>query len=191
MNRSLVGVYSPWGTVDWDTPIADGINSVSTPSHGGIKLDRKRNAQIPVSMRRKGGWYEEDCDWAIPAMVFKSEFKPEQVESAAGTLKNWFPAFYTELTGQEVPTEDSITLREEKFYRDHINDYVATAAWGDWHPTVPKGMVGVHAVLGGRTPSGQYHSDNHKWFLVPDHLYSARGFGFVCDLSFQAWEGHP
>ena len=49
--------------------LAPGAWTLSTAGHGGIKLNRKRNALVPADARAKGGWYEEDCEWAIPAYV--------------------------------------------------------------------------------------------------------------------------
>lgn len=60
---------TPWGRSDYAKEYAPGIVWYGTPSHGGFKLDRERNAAVPDYMRREGGWYEEDCDWAIVATV--------------------------------------------------------------------------------------------------------------------------
>jgi hypothetical protein len=56
-----------------------------------MKLDRKRNAQVPAPARQPGGWYEEDCEVAIPMVTFPSAFKPEQVQAARETIARWFP----------------------------------------------------------------------------------------------------
>src|SRR5437762_1102035 len=68
MNQRLiyVGMPTPWGRADSAGIIAEGIAFVSTPSHGGIFLSAEMNEKIPEVFRRQGGWYEEDCDWAIP-----------------------------------------------------------------------------------------------------------------------------
>ena len=66
------GQSSPWGRVQSCGMVAPGIGWVSTASHGGIKLDRKRNAEVPEYMRTAGGWYEEDCEWAIPYVVHEA-----------------------------------------------------------------------------------------------------------------------
>lgn len=65
------GSPTPWGPVQLVSYPQEGVVVVSTAGHGGIKLDRKRNAMIPKAARAKGGWYEEDCQAAIPACVFK------------------------------------------------------------------------------------------------------------------------
>ena len=72
-NLELEGKSSPWGRIQNAYTVADGIFLVSTAGHGGAKLDRKRNAQVPKPWRSKGGWYEEDCDWAIVALTFPEE----------------------------------------------------------------------------------------------------------------------
>lgn len=92
----MTKLNTPWGIADSVTEIAPGILSVSTPSHGGIKLDEARWAQVPTLVRTtpysRGGFYEEDCDWAIPRLVFDAEFSawelangrnPDEVRAAA------------------------------------------------------------------------------------------------------------
>ena len=51
------------------TNLAPGAWSVDTAGHGGIKLDAARNRKVPAVARQAGGWYEEDCQWAIAAYV--------------------------------------------------------------------------------------------------------------------------
>ena len=65
------GDRSPWGKIQHVTVLAPGAWSVSTAGHGGIKLDAARNRKVPALVRGERGWYEEDCDWAIPAFVHK------------------------------------------------------------------------------------------------------------------------
>jgi hypothetical protein len=71
-------------------------------------------------MRRAGGWYEEDCDWAIVATVFPEAFKGRDVgtttkdplEAARSTLRNWHPDSYERFY--------SVTLQPgESFKRDN------------------------------------------------------------------------
>src|SRR5271165_6274308 len=67
---------SPWGKVDHTEELAPGIWSVSTPGHGGLKLSTQRNGMMPPYMKRAGGWYEEDCEWSLVALVFPEVFTP-------------------------------------------------------------------------------------------------------------------
>ena len=64
---------SPWGCVQSCEEYFPGFHSVSTASHGGIKLSRELNAKVPDYMRRVGGFYEEDCDWSIAFVIFEKE----------------------------------------------------------------------------------------------------------------------
>lgn len=94
---------SPWGRVQSETVYGPGIVSVSTASHGGVKLDRERNALVPVKHRAGDGWYEEDCDWAIAVVACRDLIDDSAnfdyrrystnhrtlVESAEQTLRGW------------------------------------------------------------------------------------------------------
>jgi len=72
--------YSPWGAVQTQRTIADGIVQVSTASHGGIHLSPSRVAKVKekfpnfVPFSGKFEWYEEDCDVAIVVATFPEYF---------------------------------------------------------------------------------------------------------------------
>jgi len=88
------GDRSPWGKIQDAKELAQGVWFVSTASHGGIKLDRGRNGKIPALARTAAGWYEEDCDWAIPAYVFDDICKSfhhgaDGKIAIRGTLQRW------------------------------------------------------------------------------------------------------
>lgn len=81
-----------WGGVDWSEELGPGIWSVATPGHGGICLSSQRagalNAEIP-------GWnspysshfeLEEDCDWALVALVWPELFEANALEGAVLTI---------------------------------------------------------------------------------------------------------
>jgi hypothetical protein len=87
-----IGSRSPWGKVDHVSDIAPGIQSCSTPGHGGFKLDRKHNEKVPAPFRQKDGWYEGDCLYAVVLVTFPAYFTPAQVEGAHKTLKSWYHA---------------------------------------------------------------------------------------------------
>lgn len=172
---------TPWGRAQSVKQIAVGIQFVSTAGHGGVKLDRKTNDQIPAYMRREGGWYEEDVDWAIVATVFPNVFPATEVEQAERTLRNWSPDEWEAFYGRELRPGESKLKDEAEFRERHKGDYIGVAAWGDWQEGVPKGMVGVFAVRGGRAPSGQYASSDQAYFLVPKSEYDARQGDFIID----------
>ena len=71
-------MFTPWGLSDNVEELAEGIKSVSTPSHGGIWLSTERQAQLPTGLDNFNHdlrWWEEDCDWAIPYIIFADEIK--------------------------------------------------------------------------------------------------------------------
>jgi hypothetical protein len=64
------GDSSPWGKIDHVQFYEPGLCFVSTPGHGGFKLDRLHNSKIPLPYRLPGGWYEEDAEAAVVAHFF-------------------------------------------------------------------------------------------------------------------------
>jgi hypothetical protein len=178
------GGRSPWGAIQHVTPIIDGVCFVSTASHGGVKLDRRRNAAIPSYMRRAGGWYEEDCDYSIPFVVFADEIPEENRAKADAkrTLAAWHPDEYERFFGETLKPGESYMKDERQFRNDHGHHWLGIAASGSWHATVPDGMVGVFAVLGGRDKHGQYSGRPARSLLVPDAEYANRSnFGWWTD----------
>jgi hypothetical protein len=174
---------SPWGTIQSKQELAPGVWSVSTAGHGGIKLSRERNAAVPDYMRIAGGWYEEDCDWAIAAVIHPIGFtrtvtidgrELAESEYAMDVLRNWHPDHYERFTGLEIERGQS-TVRDEKLLNEeNATNYVVTAAWGDWAHWVPHGKVGVVAK--------RDIDKAEKWFLVDGDLYEKRRGRFVIDL---------
>lgn len=74
MIEPRVGSASPWGPIQIVEELAPGVWSVATAGHGGLKLSPERVKRLPDICRATGysggGWFEEDCDWAIPALQF-------------------------------------------------------------------------------------------------------------------------
>lgn len=167
---------TPWGKSQSKTKYAPGINFYSTASHGGIKLSAGKNAEIPEYMRNVNGWYEEDCEWAKVVVFFRYEgyFNEKMIDNAHRSMMNWNPDEYERLMNCEIPLEMSLVKRDRKFAEDNKNNYVVISAFGDWHPEVPKGFVGVLATLGGN------RSNSVKKFLVPNEEYKGH---FVIDLN--------
>ncbi len=139
------GKRSPWGVVEFEEKLAEGIYIVSTPGHGGVKLDKARNAQVHPAWRQSGGWYEEDCEWAIPALTFPDEIfiETESQATAHKAGKDWFPDEYTKVTGIEVSVEESFTLQQRAFKLKTMDKFIGVAAFGTWEKSVPIGKVGV------------------------------------------------
>ncbi len=69
---------SPWGQVQHSEQIISGIWAVSTSTHGGIWLSPDRLAELTNILGYSYStfcgstcWFEEDCDWCIPAIAFQ------------------------------------------------------------------------------------------------------------------------
>ena len=173
------GMQTPWGKADSATVYADGIGWVGTPSHGGCKLDRKRNAMIPSYMRQAGGWYEEDCDWCIPFVIFEAELKLCGDEFTQNTIKNgqhwhtfknWHWKEYQTFTGTTIPEGESSCKDRDLFMAGNRNNWVAVSAIG-----IDNGMVEVSATLGGIRATGI----EMRIFHVAEAEYDSRKFSYV------------
>lgn len=180
------GMKTPWGVAQAVYPIADGVCSVSTAGHGGVKVRRDLNARIPAYMRTPGGWYEEDVEWSIPFVALEqhitataADAHPIPVMTPEGlvnrrhpaervlkvitdgvhvkTFRNWFPDEYEQFFGVILQPGESSVRDEQMFYAAHRNDWLVVAAMGDWKEGVPKGFVCVVAMQGGRRQGGGIH----------------------------------
>jgi hypothetical protein len=92
-------MYSPWGSVQTQKTLAEGIVSVTTASHGGILLSDKRVAEFRKKFPKAQLWagegaFEEDCDWSLVALCWPELFTPEHVEIAQRTAKTYHPEIY-------------------------------------------------------------------------------------------------
>ena len=180
-------LYTPWGTADSSTSLADGIVSVSTSSHGGIHLSPQRVQQMPPALRAGAGdritaggdaWFEEDVDAAIVAVSFPDAFSKEAGAEAEATLRNWLPSIWEAHFGRHLEPGESHKKDEDAFYEANRQSLIVIAAFGQWASNVPPGMVGVIARIGGR---GVPSSTDSSW-LVPAAEYDAtRGYAFIVD----------
>ena len=131
-------------------------------------------------MRQESGWYEEDCDYAKVVAVFPELFDDKEREAAKEVFAGYFPDEFEKFYAVTLEPGQSYEKDKRQFYADHAQDWIAVAAWGHWHPAVPKGMVGVTAVVGNR--ENDCGRPCRKYFLVPESEYAVKGkFGFVVD----------
>mgnify|MGYP006999173872 CR=1 FL=1 len=79
---------TPWGPSQGATVFAEGLVCHSTAGHGGFHLSSERNAKVDRRLRRPGGWYEEDAEWAIVALAFPHLFTSFERRSAEQTMKD-------------------------------------------------------------------------------------------------------
>lgn len=96
MTLSFNGKSSPWGIVEGEEQIAEGIIYVSTASHGGIWVARELLPRIQKEMRDyakywsgSSQWFEEDCAAQCVVVSFPEYFPAEQVESAWDVVKRY------------------------------------------------------------------------------------------------------
>lgn len=92
----FVGKGSPWGTVQDEEVIADGIVYVSTASHGGIwvaseLLHRIKWTFLEYAAYWSGSsqWFEEDCAAQCVVVSFPEHFPAEQVERAWDVVRRY------------------------------------------------------------------------------------------------------
>lgn len=95
----FVGKHSPWGIVQDEEIIAEGIVYVSTPSHGGIWVAPSLMGRVQEAMRDYAAywrgsenWFEEDCAAQCVVVSFPEHFPAEQVERAWAVVHRYVPA---------------------------------------------------------------------------------------------------
>ncbi len=173
---------TPWGPSQGSNQIARGIMFYYTAGHGGVHLSPTRNIQVPEYMRNADGWYEEDCEWSLAAVVFMDEFLANDENMTADkyrstvedTFKNWYPDEYEQYYGTHLEEGTSFKRDEALFKERHKNDYVVIAAIGR-----ADGLVDCTATIGGVRGFGEARN-----FLVPSEEYVTRSnYGFVIDTT--------
>ena len=131
---------------------------------------------MPEIARRPS--YEEDVEWAIAVLALPELAENKKLFGAGkeATLKlarehccNYYPDIFEQLTGQKATSKNSWKRAETEFYRDHANDWIVIAAYGDWKEGVPKGFVLGEATLGGKRKNAALRS-----FLIPKQRYDKR-----------------
>lgn len=67
------GSSSPWGPIQAVEPLGPDAVSVTTASHGGLRISLTAWSRLPAAIRQtaysQDGWFEEDCDWALPYLA--------------------------------------------------------------------------------------------------------------------------
>lgn len=187
------GSRSPWGEIQHVEHVADGVSSVSTAGHGGLKLDPERNKEIPAELRNNDGWYEEDTEATIVGWV-KPEAFPHIMERKGETetramfersVKNWYPDEYEKITGETVSPEESYTRNKqvekqskESFKDANPNKFVPTRELHtNQEKWVPEGSSLVEAEMGA--------TGEKRYFLVPSsERKSDNMLGMRDDLAF-------
>jgi hypothetical protein len=69
------GSSSPWGPIQTVEALGPDVVSVTTASHGGLRLSLAARDRLPAPIRQtahsRDGWFEEDCDWALPYLALR------------------------------------------------------------------------------------------------------------------------
>ncbi len=167
---------TPWGAAQYSDSICRGIVQYGTAGHGGVHLSPTRNMVIPEYMRNDNGWYEEDCEWSIPATIFPEAWVSHYDESILkiikATLLEYYPDMYEQYHGVKLKESDSSERDKQQFETEHKNDWVVISAIG-------KGdIVECIATIGG----WHHREGEEKTFIVSDKEYATRGnHSFVID----------
>jgi hypothetical protein len=102
-------MFTPWGESQGEPKIiANGIISVSTPGHGGMRLSAERMKQLrskfPDFNTFAGGeWFEEDEDWAVVCLAFPEFFTIEQIRGAVKTAHAGYRHYLERATAMHAP----------------------------------------------------------------------------------------
>lgn len=94
LEKPVPNAPTPWGPAQHASVLAEGVVSVDTASHGGIWLSQPRITQVPEGIAPINGrcWYEEDCEWALPFVLFDDVSERDlNLGIAIQTLASWNP----------------------------------------------------------------------------------------------------
>ncbi|MBN9214673.1 MAG: hypothetical protein J0J04_07655 [Microbacterium sp.] len=133
------GSRTPWGPAQHVSNVGPGIIVASCAGHGGVKLSPERNREIPAALRNSSGWYEEDCEYHIPARYFPAEFAAQphlrdhwteetMREDSDRRIRDWYPDKWEKANGRELVKGESMTRDEQLWAREHENDFVTRYA---------------------------------------------------------------
>ncbi|MCK1494405.1 hypothetical protein IVB14_29345 [Bradyrhizobium sp. 180] len=175
---------TPWGASQGATLYADGVVCHSTAGHGGFHLSAERNRKVHAMLRSKGGWYEEDAEWAIVAITFAHLFTAFERRCAERTIKDSWPDAWETIFGTTLQPGESREKDRRTFDHAHGRDWVVVSAITSKHES---GFVEVVATLGGKRGPGT----EERRFLVPSGEYHVGRFGFVIDEARHRLYGGP
>ena len=165
---------TPWGPSQGATVFAEGVVCHSTAGHGGFHLATDRNAKVDRRLRRPGGWYEEDAEWAIVALSFPHLFTSFERRCAEQTVKDSWPDAWEAIFATVLAPGQSHEKDRRAFHARHAGDWIVISAIKSEHHSR---HVEVIATLGGHRDRGA----DQRRFLVPSGEYEIGRFGFVVD----------
>ncbi|MFA6965694.1 hypothetical protein [Bosea sp. (in: a-proteobacteria)] len=177
-------VQTPWGVSQGATVYIDGVVSHSTAGHGGFKLSAERNRKVHSLLRADGGWYEEDCAWAIVAITFPGLFTGFERRCAERSIKDSWPDAWEAIFGVVLGPGESHEKDRQAFHEAHSGDWIVVSAIASGHR---QGFVECVAAPGGQRGAGT----EERRFLVSADEYAVGRFGFVIDPSRHAIYSGP
>lgn len=169
---------TPWGKSQGMTVYAEGVAKHSTAGHGGIKLDRRRNARVHELLRNEGGWYEEDQEAYIVVFSLPELFTARERRKAEAAVRNFYPDQFEQIRGVVLAEGESISKDKRAFFAKHAQDWIVTSAIGQ-----DDGTTHVYATIGGEGQRYNGPAVEEKRFVIPKGEYDSSGFGFVIDPS--------
>lgn len=145
------GIPTPWGESQGGNRYMPGVLFFHTAGHGGLKIARELNQKIPAVFRNEDGWYEEDCDFAIPfyflheairehclthgleghTMSAQEWFAKYDAAYYRGVMERWHTAECVLHFGKEYSDEE---LQQRFSSRDQLNAQIASL----------KARIGIH-----------------------------------------------
>ncbi|MDA9537454.1 hypothetical protein ACM41_15005 [Bradyrhizobium sp. CCBAU 21362] len=176
--------HTPWGASQGATLYAEGIERHSTAGHGGFKLSAERNRKVHPTLRSKGGWYEEDSEWAIVAITFPHLFTALERGGAERSIRDSWPDAWETIFGTVLAPGESYAKDRRSFALTHANDWIVISAITS---SRCEGFVECVATPGGRRGAGT----EERRFLVPSSEYEVGRFGFVIDPDRHQVYGGP
>jgi hypothetical protein len=96
--RTAAPTTSPWGPVQDPSELGPGVWVVLTARHAGIHLSEQRLAAMSDFMRLDGGWYGNDLDWAMVALIWPELFDFHYQAIAETIFQQSHPAKHQQLT---------------------------------------------------------------------------------------------
>jgi hypothetical protein len=176
--------HTPWGASQGATVYTEGVTAHSTAGHGGFKLSAERNRKVHPMLRAKGGWYEEDAEWAMVAITFPHLFTAFERRCAERTIKDSRPDAWETIFGTVLRPGESREKDRRAFEQAHARDWVVVSAITSSHVS---DFVETVATPGGKRGTGT----EERRFLVPTGEYNVGRFGFVIDEARHQVYGGP
>lgn len=114
-----------WGKANHVSEVAPGVAFADCEGHGGYRLSRERNMDIPKPLRRD--WYEEDTEAHIVGMYHPDVFNHDG-DSSKQAVKDYYPDDYEKATGRTLEFGESEGRDAQEYARAHTDDWELRSA---------------------------------------------------------------